>query len=127
MIFHMRGKADGRRFARAVQHVVDVDGAPLGRAEIAELLDLLQQLHDTPVSADDEVGQFPILPAGLAVHRDELRRPGDPASGFLISWASISAMPIADLAADLEFMARSAGPASSAVFQQHQHVVGLVR
>jgi hypothetical protein len=36
-----------------------------------------------------------------------------PASGFLISWASISAMPMAISAADFDRMARSSRPASS--------------
>ena len=50
-------------------------GAQVGRAEVAELFDLFQQLHDAAGFLDDQVGQLAIL--GGQAHRQKLRRAGD--------------------------------------------------
>ncbi len=64
--------ADLRARSRSV---VDVDRAQLGRAEVAELFDLLQQFHDAAGFLDDQIGQFAVFRP--EAHRQELRRPGD--------------------------------------------------
>ena len=72
---HVRRKADQRGFARTVQRVMDIDRAAVRRAQIAELLYLLQQLHDPPGFFHDQIGQLAVF--GAKAHRQQLRRAGN--------------------------------------------------
>ena len=53
---HVRPNAKLGRAARPVQHVMDINRPHLGNREIAELFDLLQQLHDAAGFGHDQVG-----------------------------------------------------------------------
>jgi hypothetical protein len=113
------------RAAGAVQRIVDVHRAAVGRAQVAELFDLFQKLHDPPGFLDDQVGQSrgprPVSPIDRSCAAPEM-----PASGFLISCASISAMPMADFAAVLVPIERPSRSAISRGRQDQQHDAGVV-
>ena len=72
----MRPETHRRRLARSVDDIVDIHRLQDWRAQVAELLDLLEKLHDAAAFIDDEVGQLKI--ALLEVHRQKLRRARDP-------------------------------------------------
>mmetsp|Transcript_27838 Transcript_27838/g.51941 ORF Transcript_27838/g.51941 Transcript_27838/m.51941 type:complete len:385 (-) Transcript_27838:822-1976(-) len=72
---HLRAKAEQSRAPRTVQHVVNVHRAQIGWGQVAELLHLLQQLHDPAAFAHNQVRQFQVIIA--QVHAQQLRRPGD--------------------------------------------------
>ena len=121
---HMGGKAHQGRSAGAVQRIVDVHRAAVRRAQVAELLDLLQQFHDAAGFLDDQIGQF--RSSGARFIDSSCAAPEMPASGFLISCASISAMPMADFAADFA-RHRPAHPVGDlARRQDQQDDVGVV-
>ena len=58
-----------------VEHAVDVDGAALDRALVAEQLDPLDELHDAVGLVADEAGQQPVALVGGLL--EELRRAAD--------------------------------------------------
>jgi hypothetical protein len=60
----MRGKAHGADFRARSSTSWMLTARAFGRAHIAELLDLFQQLHDPAGFGDDQVGQLQILAAG---------------------------------------------------------------
>ena len=70
------GKAHLGRAARAIQQVVQVDRLALGRAQVAELFNLIQQFHDPAAFGHDQIGQFQIR--RIQPHRQQLGRAGDP-------------------------------------------------
>ena len=105
---------------------MDVHRATLGRADVAELFDLFQQLQDAACFLDDQVGQLALLAIG--VHRDELRRPGDARERVLdLVGKHLGHADSRFRGRFFECIARSSRPASSRFFQKHEHMVGLVR
>ena len=72
---HMRAESQKRRPAGAVQHIVDIHLAPVGRAQVAELFDLFQQFDDPAAFLDDQIGQLHIF--GTEAHGQKLCRAGD--------------------------------------------------
>ena len=72
----MAGEARLRGTAGTVEHVVDVQGPALRRAQVAEGLDAVDELADPRRLGLDQPGQ---LAVGVAEpHLQQLRRPGDP-------------------------------------------------
>ena len=61
----MGGKAHDGGFAGAVKRIVDVDGAAVWRADVAELFDLLQQFDDAAGFLDDQIGKLAVVGAGM--------------------------------------------------------------
>ena len=72
----VRGEARLRRAPGAVEHVVDVERLALRRAQVAELLDPVDQLADPRRLGLDQPGQLAVAVA--EAHLEELRRAGDP-------------------------------------------------
>ena len=102
-----RAKPDLRRPPRAVEHVVDVERPALRRAQVAELLDLLDAAcRSAPPRRIRPVSSRSRRPSPID---RSCAAPEIPASGFLISCASISAMPMTDRAAE---RCRGCGPSS---------------
>ena len=96
-----------------------------GRADIAELLHLAEQLEEAARFLDDQVGSAPIL--ALAFIAMSLRPHRlMPASGFFESRGRHLAMRWAIFASDFDDIARSSRPAKIRGFRAHQHMVGLV-
>ena len=119
---HVRSIAHLGRLSRPVQHVVDIHRPQIGRAHIAELFHLLQQLHDPASFLDDQIGQRAVL--GAQVHCHQLRRTGNARQRVL----DLMGQHLGH--ADRRFCGRTgaARPAQpigqNAGRDQHQHLIG---